>query len=70
MPKSCAWLVAMIPYGLKFFFAIAELVSPKTMKVTMNCRKFAVSVSYSRKTGLLFDFKWESETIQEEHRES
>ena len=70
MLESCAWLVAMIPDGLKFFFAIAELVSPKTRKVTINRRKHAGSVSYSRKTGPRFGYKWESETIQEEHRDS
>ena len=69
MLKSYAWLVAMIPDGVKVFFAIAELLKPKTTKGTTNRRRRARGrVSYSRKTGLRFGYTWESETIQEEHR--
>lgn len=71
MLESYAWLVAMIPDGVKVFLAIAELVCPKTTKSNPYRRRHARGgVSYSRKTGPRFSFMWESETIQEEHRNS
>lgn len=55
MLESYAWLVSMIPDGVKVFFAIVELLSPKTTKHALNRRRHACGrVSYSQKTGLRF----------------
>lgn len=69
MLKSYAWLIAIIPDGLKLFWAMVELIAPKTTKDTRRSSKSSLHIFYSKKRGWVIDLKWDYEISQEEHRD-
>ena len=69
MLSHYAWLVAMIRNGLNVVRAVIELAFLKSKTVTYTHSVRSFRCGYSSKKGFWFDFKAESVTDQEVHRD-